>query len=218
MNGYWEGLLEYSRQQEKKEQKKKNMKSFIDTVGECILTLIISLLIGYALLCAGVYGAFADEALTPSERVVALTLLGEARGEHTTGIYAVGCVIQKRVANRNLTPAQVCQEPWQFSIWNAGKGKIKKESELWHLYERSPVKVMRYARQLARDICANRKLSQDYTGNADHYYSHKIMKQPPSWAFKIDKKTGKFLRDKKGNKIPVQPTKVIGNHSFYKLR
>lgn len=215
MNGYWEGLLEYSRQQEKKEQKKKNMKSFIDTVGECILTLIISLLIGYALLCAGVYGAFADEALTPDERVVALTLLGEARGEHTTGIYAVGCVIQKRVANRNLTPAQVCQEPWQFSIWNAGKGKIKKESELWDLYK-SP--SMPYARFLARKICAGSKLSQDYTGNADHYYSHKIMKQPPSWAFKIDKKTGKFLRDKKGNKIPVQPTKVIGNHSFYKLR
>ena len=214
MNGYWEGLLEYSRQQQKKEQKKKNMKSFIDTVGECILTLIISLLIGYALLCAGVYGAFADEALTPSERVVALTLLGEARGEHTTGIYAVGCVVQKRAANRNLTPAQVCQEPWQFSIWNAGKGKIKKESELWHLYERAPVKVMRYARQLARDICANRKLSQDYTGNADHYYSHKIMKQPPYWAFKIERdKNGKVI-----SKKPIKPSKVIGNHTFYKLR
>ena len=81
MNGYWEGLLEYNRQQEKKEQKKKNMKDFVDTMGECVLTLIIALLIGYALLCVGAYATFADEALTPDERVVALTLLGEARGE-----------------------------------------------------------------------------------------------------------------------------------------
>ena len=159
-----------------------------------------------------------DEALTPNERVIALTILGEARGEDKIGMFAVACVIQRRSWEKEKTSAEICLQPWQFSIWNAGKGKIKKESELWHLYERAPVKVMRYARQLARDICANRKLSQDYTGNADHYYSHKIMKQPPSWAFKIDKKTGKFLRDKKGNKIPVQPTKVIGNHSFYKLR
>ena len=214
MNGYWEGLLEYNRQQEKKEQKKKNMKNFMDTIGECVLTLIISLLIGYALLCAGVYGAFADEALTPSERVVTLTLLGEARGEGLTGVYAVGCVIQKRTVNRNLTPAQACQEPWQFSVWNAGKGKVKKERELWHLYERAPKEVLAYARQLARDICANRKLSQDYTGNADHYYSHKIMKQPPYWAFKIEKdKNGKVIA-----KEPIKPSRVIGNHTFYKLR
>ena len=178
------------------------------------LTYAIAVIFFFLFSCA----ASADQSLTTEERIVALTLLGEARGESEIGVYAVACVIQKRAAQRKLTPVQVCLQPWQFSIWNAGKGKIKKESELWHLYERAPVKVMRYARQLARDICANRKLSQDYTGNADHYYSHKIMKQPPSWAFKIDKKTGKFLRDKKGNKIPVQHTKVIGNHSFYKLR
>ena len=211
MNGYWEGLLEYNRQQEKKEQKKKNMKDLVDTMGECVFTLIIALLIGYALLCVGAYATFADEALTPDERVVALTLLGEARGEGDAGIYAVGCVILKRSSNRNLTAAQVCQEPWQFSIWNAGKGKIKKERELWYLYE-SP--RMGYARQLAIQICANWKLSQEYTGNADHYYSHKIRKQPPSWAFKIERdKNGKVI-----SKKPIKPTKVIGNHTFYKLR
>ena len=95
MNGYWEGLLEYNRQQEKKEQKKKNMKDFVDTMGECVLTLIIALLIGYALLCVGAYATFADEVLTPDERIVTFTLLGEARGEGCEGIYAVGCVIQK---------------------------------------------------------------------------------------------------------------------------
>jgi hypothetical protein len=191
------------------------MKDTLKEVGgllvEVGITIVVIILATHALLTAFAFSAFGDEVLTPDERVVTLTLLGEARGEHMTGIYAVGCVIQKRAANRNLTPAQVCQESWQFSIWNAGKGKIKKESELWYLYE-SPSKE--YARYLARKICAGRKLSQDYTGNADHYYSHKIKKQPPYWAFKIEKdKNGKVIA-----KEPIKPSKVIGNHTFYKLR
>ena len=190
---------------------KNTMKDIGGVIVDVIFTLIMINLIGYALLCLMAYSATADEALTPSERVVTLTLLGEARGEGQTGIYAVGCIIQKRTVNRNLTPAQVCHEPWQFSIWNAGKGKIKKESELWDLYK-SP--SMPYARFLARKICAGSKLSQDYTGNADHYYSHKIKKQPPYWAFKIEKdKNGKVI-----SKEPIKPSKVIGNHTFYKLR
>jgi hypothetical protein len=191
------------------------MKNTIKDIGGVFLDVIFALiminLIGYALLCLMAYSASADEVLTSNERVVTLTLLGEARGEGCTGMYAVGCIIQKRTLNRNLTPAQVCQEPWQFSIWNAGKGKIKKESELWDLYK-SP--SMPYARFLARKICAGSKLSQDYTGNADHYYSHKIKKQPPYWAFKTKKdKNGKVI-----SKEPIKPSKVIGNHTFYKLR
>jgi len=190
---------------------KETLKELGSIFAEIITTVVIIILMTHAALFAFSYSVLADEALTTDERVVALTLLGEARGEGVTGIYAVGCVIQKRVSNRNLTPAQVCQESWQFSIWDAGKGKIKKESELWHLYK-SP--SMSYARQLARKICASRKLSQDYTGNADHYYSHKIKKQPPYWAFKIEKdKNGKVI-----TKEPIKPSKVIGNHTFYKLR
>ena len=170
---------------------KETLKELGSIFAEIITAVVVIILITHAALFAFSYSVLADEALTPDERVVTLTLLGEARGEGVTGIYAVGCVIQKRVSNRNFTPAQVCQESWQFSIWNAGKGKIKKESELWHLYK-SP--SMSYARQLARKICASRKLSQDYTGNADHYYSHKIKKQPPYWAFKIEKdKNGKVI-------------------------
>ena len=190
---------------------KETLKELGSIFAEIITAVVVIILITHAALFAFSYSVLADEALTPDERVVTLTLLGEARGEGVTGIYAVGCVIQKRVSNRNLTPAQVCQESWQFSIWNAGKGKIKKESELWHLYK-SP--SMSYARQLARKICASRKLSQDYTGNANHYYSHKINKQPPYWAFKIEKdKNGKVI-----TKEPIKPSKVIGNHTFYKLR
>ena len=134
MNDYWSGLLEYSRKRDKKEEMKNTIKTVGCVVIDVILAFVVINMSGYAVLCLFAYSAHADEVLTPSERVVALTLLGEARGEHTTGIYAVGCVIQKRAANRNLTPAQVCQEPWQFSIWNAGKGKIKKESELYYLW------------------------------------------------------------------------------------
>ena len=79
--------------------------------------------------------AHADQALTLEERTVALTILGEARGEGQLGMYAVACVIQKRSQERNLTPAKVCLEPWQFSIWNAGQGKVKKESELYYLWK-----------------------------------------------------------------------------------
>ena len=190
---------------------KDTLKELGSIFAEIITAVVIIVLITHAALFVFSYNALADEALTPNERVVTLTLLGEARGEGLTGIYAVGCIIQKRTLNRNLTPAQVCQEPWQFSIWNAGKGKIKKESELWDLYK-SP--SMPYARFLARKICAGSKLSQDYTGNADHYYSHKIKKQPPYWAFKIENdKNGKVI-----TKEPIKPSKVIGNHTFYKLR
>ena len=211
MNDYWRGLIEYSKKRDREEKMKNTLKEIGSLLVEVGITIVVILLATHALLTVFAFSAFGDEALTSDERVVTLTLLGEARGEGLTGIYAVGCVIQKRSSNRNLTPAQVCQESWQFSIWNAGKGKIKKESELWYLYE-SP--SASYARQLARKICAGRKLSQDYTGNADHYYSHKIKKQPPYWTFKIEKdKNGKVI-----SKEPIKPSKVIGNHTFYKLR
>jgi spore germination cell wall hydrolase CwlJ-like protein len=139
--------------------------------------------------------AAADEALTRDERIVALTLLGEARGEKTKGMYAVGCVIEKRASERNLTPAQVCLQPYQFSIWNAGKGKVKKESELYHLWK-SDSKI--YARLLAKRICSGyNPLKQSFTNNANHYYSSDI--KVPYWA--------------KGKK----PTRIIGKHLFFKL-
>ena len=126
-----------------------------------------------------------------------MTILGEARGEGKCGMYAVGCVIQKRASERNFTPAKVCLQPYQFSIWNAGKGKVKKESELHYLWKS---KSTMYARELARTICQGKKLSQKYTGGANHYYSKKYLKKPPYWA---------------KNKKPV---KIIGNHVFYRLK
>jgi len=150
------------------------------------MTILILLIIG----CVSVLG---DEVLTRDERVVALTILGEARGEGKCGMYAVGCVIQKRASERNLTPAGVCLQPYQFSIWNAGGGKVKKESELYYLWKS---KSMMYARELARAICKNKKLQQGYTGGANHYCT---LNTNNYWT-------------RKGT-----ITKVIGNHKFYRL-
>jgi len=201
MNDYWKGLIEYSKKRDREEKMKNTLKEIGSLLVEVGITIVVILLATHALLTAFAFSAFGDEVLTPSERVVALTLLGEARGEHMTGIYAVGCVIQKRAANRNLTPAQVCQESWQFSIWNAGKGKVKKESELYYLWDKKNYPKYKffvpYARQLARNICKNKKLErQEATGNANHYHTKSAK---PYWS--------------KGKK----PIKQIGNHLFFKL-
>ena len=133
--------------------------------------------------------------MTRNERVIALTILGEARGEGEIGMFAVACVIQRRSWEREKTSAEICLQPWQFSIWNAGKGKVKKESELHYLWK-SPSKM--YARELARAICQGRELKQKFTGSANHYHAVKIKKKP-YWT--------------KGKKA----VKVIGNHVFYRL-
>ena len=137
---------------------------------------------------------FADEALTRQERIVALTLLGEARGEGEKGMFAVGCVIQRRTVERKLTPAQVCLEPWQFEPWNAGRGRVKKESELYYLWKS---KHKMYARDLARKICDEKARLKDTTNGANHFCT---LRSFPYWT-----------RGKK-------PTIVIGNHKFFKLK
>ena len=147
----------------------------------------------YLLLLLFTFNAVADEVLTRDERIVALTILGEARGEGKKGMYAVGCVIQKRASERNLTPAKVCLQPWQFTIWNAGKGKVKKESELYYLWK-SPSKM--YARELARAICQGKELDQKFTGHANHYCTLNTHNKYT--------KAGKIV-------------KIIGNHKFFIL-
>ena len=134
--------------------------------------------------------------MTRDERVIALTILGEARGEGEIGMFAVACVIQRRSWEREKTSAEICLQPWQFSIWNAGKGKVKRERDLWHLWDS---KHMMYARHLARCLNNERIVLFDVTKGANHYYSTKYLKTPPDHL--------------KGRK----PTITIKNHVFYKL-
>jgi len=149
----------------------------------------------------GCVTALGDEVLTKEERIIALTLLGEARGEGKRGIFAVGCVIQRRSWERKMNPMKVCLEPWQFGPWNAGGGKIKKESELDHLWKS---KHVIYARYLARCLNNENITLMDITESANHFYSTD-RKKPPYWTF--DKETKK----------PIKPAKKIGKHLFYKL-
>ena len=132
-----------------------------------------------------------DEILTPDERVIALTILGEARGEDKIGMFAVGCVIQRRCWERGKTAAEVCLQPKQFSVWNG-----KKERDLWHLWDS---KHKMYARYLARCINDKKVTLLDVTKGANHYYSKKLRDTPPLYL--------------KGHK----PVTTINNHVFYKL-
>ena len=122
--------------------------------------------------------------------VVAMTLLGEARGEGKAGLYAVATVINQRAINRNKTPKAVCLQRKQFSCWNKND---KNRAKLPALLKTHPMR--HYAIELANGIT---RMDRSYTKYADHYINRHIKK--PSWL---------------ANRKPVAQ---IGNHSFYKLK
>jgi len=124
---------------------------------------------------------------TKAEKIIAITILAEARGEGEKGMYAVAAVIAQLAFERKRTPTEICLKPWQFSCWNG-----KKLKDLEHLLK---VPQGKYALSLAKNI---KLLSRDYVGYANHYHAT-WMKKKPYWA--------------KGQK----PVKTIGQHAFYKL-
>ena len=125
--------------------------------------------------------------LTRETKIIAITILAEARGEGEAGMYAVAAVIAQRAFEGKRTPSSVCLKKWQFSCWN-GKG-VK---DLEHLLKEPQAK---YAIALAKNV---KQLSREFVGFANHYHAT-WMKKKPYWA--------------KGEK----PVKVIGQHAFYKL-
>lgn len=50
--------------------------------------------------------------------ILALTIIGEARGEPIEGQVAVGCVIRNRCLTYKKSYHDICLEPYQFSCWN----------------------------------------------------------------------------------------------------
>tara|TARA_B100000959_G_scaffold262775_1_gene301533 strand:+ start:2418 stop:2882 length:465 start_codon:yes stop_codon:yes gene_type:complete len=131
-----------------------------------------------------------DGAAYTQRDVVAMTLLGEARGEGKVGMYAVATVINQRAINRNKTPKAVCLEAWQFSCWNKNDPNRKK---LPTLLKTHPMR--HYAVEIANSIT---RLDRSYTKHADHYINRYAKR--PSWL---------------ANRKPVAQ---IGNHAFYKLK
>ena len=106
---------------------------------------------------------------TRETKIIAITILAEARGEGEAGMYAVAAVIAQRAFERKRTPSAVCLKKWQFSCWNG-----KRLKDLEHLLK---VPQARYALALARNI---KLLSRDYVGYANHYHNNKI--KLPYWA------------------------------------
>ena len=110
-----------------------------------------------------------NSTLTRETKIIAITILAEARGEGEAGMYAVAAVIAQRAFERKRTPSAVCLKKWQFSCWN---GKTLKNLE--HLLK---VPQAKYALALAKNI---KLLSRDYVGYANHYHNNKI--KLPYWA------------------------------------
>ena len=136
-------------------------------------------------LCASV--VYSQE-LTYNQKIVAMTIVGEARGEGKLGMYAVGAVIAQRVIAWKKTPVQVCLKKSQFSCWNPNDPNRAKLPKLLNTPEGE------YAKQLAVHLYS---LDRAHFGYADHYCH---VKQNPYWI--------------KGEKTIT----AIKNHKFYKLR
>ena len=137
--------------------------------------------------------------LSQEERIVAITILAEARGEGSEGMYAVACVIKQRSIERHISVSAVCLQRfkpsrfWQFSCWNDGATVDKLSVQVTR--KTSP-EVIDYAIALAQGLVAGKDLDRSTIGFANHYCT---LETHPSWA--------------KG-KVPVI---VIGHHKFYKL-
>ncbi len=136
--------------------------------------------------------------LTPQQRILTETILGEARGEGEAGMYAIACIVKRRMELKSYpnTAIGVCLEPSQFDYWTQHK-RVK-----WDDQNRANVrrlmkgnnKLVRYAKMLAVNID---KVDLNYINNADHYCA---LRTHNYWT--------------KKNK----PVKIIGNHKFFKLR
>lgn len=102
---------------------------------------------------------------TPRE-TVALTLLGEARGETPVGMYAVACVIRNRSIERKMPMDKVCTQKYQFSCWPA----IRSRRDLLK------TKEGKFALQITDKIMSGQ--GDDITGGANHYHAFYVN---PSW-------------------------------------
>jgi hypothetical protein len=128
--------------------------------------------------------------ITSEQKIIALTILAEARGEGEAGMYAVACVIQQRMLRTKRNGISICTQWKQFSCWNSSKS-------LDHLLK-GKKEIVVYALKLAKHMTVRplKELDRKYVNFADHYCT---LKTNPYWA--------------KGKK----PVKIIGNHKFFKL-
>ena len=119
--------------------------------------------------------------------IVALTILGEARGETFEGMAGVASVIQTRTIERKQTPSQVCLASKQFSFWNGGVSESTKRKLLATAQGKNALYLA--------DLVIHQQMP-DIVKGANHYHAISVA---PRWA-----------RDAK-------LVATIRNHKFYRL-
>ena len=125
--------------------------------------------------------------MTAELLIVALTILGEARGETFEGMAGVASVIQTRTIQRKQTPSQVCLSPKQFSFWNGGVSEATKKKLLATAQGKNALYLA--------DLVIHKQMP-DIVKGANHYHAVSVS---PKWA--------------KDTKLVA----VIQHHKFYKL-
>jgi N-acetylmuramoyl-L-alanine amidase len=125
--------------------------------------------------------------MTAEILVIALTLLGEARGEGIEGMAGVASVIQTRAIERNQTPTQVCLAPKQFSFWNDKVTESQKRKLLANPQAKNAIHLAKLVAQ---------KKMPDVVQGANHYHTFQVS---PKWS--------------KGEQVVA----IIRNHKFYRL-
>jgi len=135
--------------------------------------------------------------------IVALTIIGEARGEPVEGQIAVANVIRNRIIkSRAVKYWQVVLEPKQFSCWNEFDANYHYLVDLatlmlngQKLYEAVQVQII----YITRGVLGNELM--DNTRSAHYYMTTNLFNSDkrPSWA-----------------KV-IKTQKRIGNHTFFDL-
>tara|TARA_R100001377_G_scaffold1011_1_gene848 strand:- start:216 stop:731 length:516 start_codon:yes stop_codon:yes gene_type:complete len=171
------------------------MKIIFDTL-ENLSQIIIWIVVGFVLFSFANMAKAQD--LTSEQKIIAQTILGEARGEGKQGMYAVACVIKQRMKLKSFpnTAKGVCLEASQFDFWT------QRDSVTWDDTHRATVgrlmnhdtETVRYAKMLAINI---EKVDLNWSKHADHYCTIDINNY---WT--------------QGEK----PVLIIKRHKFYKLR
>lgn len=131
-------------------------------------------------------------------QILALTLMGEARGEPLAGLVAVANVVTNRVKAGRWRPTVrgVCLQPKQFSCWNEGDPNRTLLLAWAAAVARHETPHARWPEVLAVAQLACEGLLADPTHGACHYHAVS-MAEPPRWA------TG------------AAPSATVGHHVFY---
>ena len=135
--------------------------------------------------------------------VLALTMIGEGRGEPVEGQIAIGSIIRNRALTQKIDISQVCFAPKQFSCWNENDPNFAVLEELASRLLLGQSLIEPHEKQclfLARGIISNEIL--DNTNGSLNYITIDLFNSPdrPKWV----------------NNLIL--AKTIGHHVFFKVK